>query len=136
RGKVILRSAWGGEIRCKPDHGFAIRPGRCAESVAGRDIKRSSVARDASRPPDAAASCARCPGHDVLRVFQRNAHHPALILTAIAKMTAERHVDSAVENSERAALILIASDEILSLRAKRGGHINGPARHHRAILQG
>ena len=50
-------------------------------------------------------------------------------------MAAERHINRAVEQGERAALVLVARVENLALGAQRIGYIHGPAGHRRAMVE-
>src|SRR5271166_5861227 len=58
-----------------------------------------------------------------------------MIITAVAGMPAVRHIDPAVENGERAALVLKPGVEMLSAGGERLGDVDRPARQWRAVLE-
>ena len=59
-----------------------------------------------------------------------------MIIAAIAVMPAVRDVDLAVENGERAALILKPGVEMLSAGGERLGDVDRPARQWCAVFEG
>ena len=93
------------------------------------------VAGDPARRPDAAARRAGAPGDDLGGVGQADADDPAVIAAAIAEMPAIGDIDPAVEDGERAALVLIGVVEAPALRRQRGGDVDRPARQNGAVLQ-
>ena len=58
-----------------------------------------------------------------------------MIVPAIAVMPAVRHIDPAVQNGERAALVLKSGIEMLSPAGQRLGNVDGPAGYWRAVLE-
>src|SRR5580704_8148979 len=94
------------EVERKPEHRLAVAPGRGAERVAGGHEQRLADRADPARRPDAATPCAGCPADDGLRILEGNPDDPAMVIAAIAVMPAEWHVDHAIDDGQRAALIL------------------------------
>src|SRR5207237_10895364 len=85
------------QIGREPEHRLAIGPVARAHGVAGRDIERDPVAGDAARRPDTAAAAAGPPRRDTLRIAERHADDPAVVIAAIAVKTAIRAIDDAIE---------------------------------------
>src|SRR5207245_11303035 len=102
-------------------------PARGTDWVPGGDEQRPPVAADAPWRPDAPASPTRAPNDEILRIPQANADDPAAVIPAIAEMPAIGDIDSAVENGERATLVLKARVEALALCCERLFHIDWPA---------
>src|SRR5207302_9047510 len=89
-----------------------------------------------SRPaPRSRRPAASPPGEDAPRLTERGPDDPAVVIAAIAEEPAIRHIKRAVEDGERAALVLHPRAEGLPLRAQCIGHIDRPAGQYRAILQ-
>src|SRR5437764_1874423 len=123
------------QIGVQPEHRLAIRPVPRAKRVAGRDIERLPVAGDPARRPDAAAAPTGPPGRDTLRIGQWHTDDPAVVIAAIAEKPAIGYVQRAVEEQQRAALVLHPRIEGLALCPQRVSDIDRPAGEGSAVLQ-
>ena len=123
------------QIGREPEHRLAIGPVARAHGVAGRDIERDPVAGDAARRPDTAAAAARPPRRDTLRIAERHADDPAVVIAAIAVKTAIRDIEGPIEDRERAALVLHTRIEALALGLQHVGNIDRPPGQGRAVFQ-
>src|SRR5206468_3467219 len=106
RREIALRAVVTTQIRGQAKDRLAVAPARNVDRIAGGDKQRAAVAGDPARRPDPPSPPPRAPTDDIARIAQANADDPAAIVPAIAVMPAEGHIDPAVEEGERAALIL------------------------------
>src|SRR5260221_58912 len=110
---------------------------RDKHAVIGRPGGRRGADRGSGDPlrPQAAADAACAPREDAVRIVEREAEDPAVIGAAIAEMAAERDIERAPENRERAALVLRSRIEILPEPAQDVGDIDRPTRQHCAVTE-
>src|SRR5205085_4719485 len=97
--------------------------------------ERDPVAGDAARRPDTAAAAAGPPRRDTLRIAERHADDPAVVIAAIAVKTAIRDIEGAIEDRERAALVLHTRIEALAFGPQHVGDIDRPPGQGRAVFQ-
>jgi hypothetical protein len=119
----------------QPNDRLPVLPEIGSHRVAGGDKQRLPVAADAARRPDAAAARPRAPGDDVAGVAQADADDPAMVVAAIAGMAAIRDEHPALEDRQRAALVLVRRVERKPLGGERIGDIDRPAGQRSAVAE-
>src|SRR5205814_999719 len=102
--RIVIAMQIGGQAKDR----LTVAPGRNIERIAGGNKQRAAVAGDPARRPDPPSPSTRAPANDIAGIAQANAGDPAAIVPAIAVMPAIGHIDPAVEDGQRAALVLRA----------------------------
>ena len=97
------------------------------DGVTGRNEQRFAVRADATWRPNTAAPCACGPARHNLRIMQGNTDNPAMVIAAIAEMTAKRHEEHTIDYCKGSALALITWIEGLAVSCERSRHVNWPA---------
>src|SRR5262249_5263673 len=115
------------QVRSKTEHRLTVLPRGGAEGISRSDEEGLARDTDAARSPDTAAACTRRPCRHSPRLLERNSHHPAVVVAAVAKVTAKWHIQHAAKNSQCTALILVPRIERLLHAAQSVGDIDRPS---------
>ena len=90
-----------------PD-GLAVAPAPCVERISCRDKQITSGNAQPAGRPDTTTRRSCLPADDLLWIMQRHPYDPTVIVTAVAKMAAERYVEEVIKYGKGRALVLIS----------------------------
>ena len=115
------------------EHALAVLPIARACGIAGGKIERPVGLAESGRCPDPALACTRYPGAEEPRRVDTNSDDRAMIIAAVAEMSAERDEDPAIHQCKRAALTLSGRGETDAAHREFSGYIDWKAGQHAAV---